>query len=254
MPNEDVSRKDLDNAEFLSLRQTTEKIAGSLNTRLKTHLAVIKPLFAPQNFLGSYMKGTSKKDVPGSDKAFATLQQRYASLAEKPLGLRKELSIPLSAISPQLICTPYQYKLQLGENGDKITTVTSPTQFILAYENECSLNRIRAMVAGTESRQVEEIKQSVLCHICMTVLLEQIPMLGVLLRDLRYDVEIQTLNDLGGLSVAVLSLPLRTFLPSDKFITEVTQLSGIPAFQEIIDLGSLEGMADPLKNAIEEHL
>lgn len=254
MPIPSVPRKDLDNAEFLNLRQTTEKIAGFLNKRIKTHLAVLKPLFDPQQLLGSYVRSTSNKDVPVSDKAFAMLQQRYATVAEKAFGFRKELSVPIPAISAQLTCTPYQYELHLDKNRDKSTLVTSPTQFILAYENECSPNRLVEMVAGTESRRVEEMKQSVLNHLCMGIILEQIPRLKELLQDLRYNVEIRTISDLGGMPIVLLSIPLQTFLPSDTFIVEVTQLSGIPAFQEIIDFDSVKNMNDPLKNAFEGFL
>jgi hypothetical protein len=37
-------------------------------------------------------------------------------------------------------------------------------------------------------------------------------------------------------------------LPPDDFIFQVTQLSGIAAFQEIIDLDAVENITDPLKD------
>jgi hypothetical protein len=69
---------------------------------------------------------------------------------------------------------------------------------------------------------------------------------------LRYRVEIRELPDLGGLPVVVMKVPLETFLPPDHFILEVTQLSGIPAFQEIIDLEAFENMPDPLKESLKD--
>ncbi|MDY6952627.1 MAG: hypothetical protein SWE60_14035, partial [Thermodesulfobacteriota bacterium] len=68
-----------------------------------------------------------------------------------------------------------------------------------------------------------------------------------LLEDLRYEIEIRALADLGGLPVVVLKAPLETFLPPNDFILQVTQLSGIPAFQEIVDLEAFQSMPDPLK-------
>jgi bacterioferritin (cytochrome b1) len=64
-------------------------------------------------------------------------------------------------------------------------------------------------------------------------------------------VEIQELKDLGGLPVVVLRAPIETFLPPDNFILQITQLSGIPAFQEIIDLDAAENIPDPLKEALK---
>jgi len=41
-----------------------------------------------------------------------------------------------------------------------------------------------------------------------------------------------------------------TFLPHDAFILQVTQLSCIPAFQEIIDPDALEILSNPLKDEL----
>jgi hypothetical protein len=254
MTIEDVPRKDLDNEAFLNLRQTTGKIADGLTKRLQAHLSVLKPLFIPRKLLGTYVKSGSKQDVLGSDKAFATLQQRYAAICEKPFGLRKELTPPLPVISDQLTCTPYQYNVSLGEDGKKTIMINSPTRYILSYESECSINRLKGMVAGTESRRTEDVKQSLINHLCMGIMLEQFPALKKLLQDLRYNVETQKIDTLGGLPVVILTVPLHTFLPSDKFITEVTQLSGIPAFQEIIDSDAVENMDDPLKDTLRQYL
>ncbi len=249
-----IPRKDLDNTDFISFRQTTEKIAGFIKNRLEKHLSTVAPLFSPQNLLGTYVKGSAKQEVQGSDKAFAKLQQQYAAICTHPFELQKELSVPIEAISPRLRCTPYRYELPLGADGQKKTTVTSPTRHILSYESECSLNRLEAIVAGTESRRVEDMKRSLISHLCMTIILEQLPGLKTLLGDLRYRVETYPMKHLGGLPVVILSLPIQTFLPPDSFIIEITQLSGIPAFQEIIDFGSIETMDDPLKEAIEVFL
>lgn len=254
MTIEDVSRKDLDNKEFLNLRETTGKIAAGLKKRLKVHLSVLKPLFIPRNLLGSYVRSTSNEDVLGSDKAFAKLQQRYAAISEKPFGLHKKLVPPLPVISNQLECIPYQYTVQLGEDNAKIITITSPTRYILSYQSECPFDQLKGMVAGMESRRAEDIKQSLINHLCMGIFLEQRTELKQLLQDLRYIVEIQKIDDLGGLPVVILAVPLKTSLPSDKFIAEVTQLSGIPAFQEIIDFDAVENMGDPLKDTLRQYI
>jgi len=57
--------------------------------------------------------------------------------------------------------------------------------------------------------------------------------------------------DLGNLPVVVLKAPVQTFLPPDDFILQVTQLSGIPAFQEIVDLETVENILDSLKETLK---
>ena len=111
MNQEDITRKNLDNQEFLRLRQATEKIAQALTKRLKGHFDVLRPLFIPRKLLGTYIKSISSEDVVGSDKAFAKLQERYAAICEKPFGLPKKLQPPLSAISDHLEALPFQYRL-----------------------------------------------------------------------------------------------------------------------------------------------
>jgi hypothetical protein len=65
-------------------------------------------------------------------------------------------------------------------------------------------------------------------------------------------VETRELADLGGLPVVTLKIPLETFLPPDDFILQITQLSGIPAFQEIINSEAIEKIPDPLQKTLRD--
>lgn len=245
-----IERKNLDSQEFLKLRQTTDTISKILKKRLKDHLSVLKPLFIPHKLLGTYIKSASQQEIHGSDKAFAKLQEKYGAICETPFGLPKKLQAPLPSISNQIESTPYQYTLPLTGNDDHSITITSPTRFILSYQSECPINRLRGMLAGTEGRQTDDMRQSLINHITMVLFLEQFPSLTQLLQDLRYTLEVKNLAGLGNLPVVILTAPLPTFLPPDTFITEITQLSGIPAFQEIIDIDALNNIPDPLTDAL----
>lgn len=108
------------------------------------------------------------------------------------------------------------------------------------------------MISGAETHQPDDIKQSLIEHLIMVLLLKNYKDLAQLFQDLRYEVVIQKLEDLGGLPVVVLKAPIESFLPSDDFILQVTQLSGIPAFQEIIDLDAVEKMPDPLREVLQQ--
>ncbi len=250
MNNEKIARKDLDSQEFLKLRQATEKIANALDKRLKGHLTVLRPLFTPRKLFGTYIKSATMQEVPGSEKAFAELQERYAAVYEKPFGLPKKLHPPLPPISNQLEATHLEYFLYSGDSQGKATRITSPTRWILSYRGECPLNRLKAMVSGAESGQPDDMREAIIHHMAIVMFLKHFPALTRLLEDLRYQVETRELTDLGGLAVVVLKAPLETFLPPNDFILQVTQLSGIPAFQEIVDLGAVENIPDPLKESL----
>ena len=251
MDGTEIIRKNLDNQQFMRLRQNTEKISEVLKKRLSEHLNVLRPLFIPRKLLGTYIESASTDEVHGSDKAFAELQEYFAAICEDPFGLPKKLRSPLPPISNHIDAVPYQYALYAGEAKGKATTITAATRWILSYRSECPISRLAAMVSGAENRQPEDMKQSLMAHLTLVIFLKQFPSLKQLLQDLRYEVEIQELKDLGGLPVVVLRAPIETFLPPDDFILQITQLSGIPAFQEIIALDAVDSIPDPLKDVLK---
>ncbi|MBW1729717.1 MAG: hypothetical protein JRH08_16895 [Deltaproteobacteria bacterium] len=251
MSQKEIQRKSLDNQEFLKLRGATEKISEALARRLNKHLNVLRPLFIPRRLLGTFVKSGTPEEVAGSDKAFAELQERYAAIAQKPFGLPTKLQAPLAPIPNQLEAVPFQYPLRFADSQDKYVTITSPCRWVLSYHTECSLPRLKAMLDGSEARQQEEMKQSLIHHLCMVIFLDRFPALAELIEDLRYKVETTVLEDLGGLPVVTLRAPVDTFLPPDDFILQVTQLSGIPAFQEIINLETVNNLADPLRDSLK---
>lgn len=252
MGDENIIRKDLDNEQFMKLRKNTEKIAKVLDKRLKGHLNTLKPLFLPRKLLGTYIKSAIVDDVPGSDKAFAELQEQYASVCEKPFGLPKKLKTPLPLISNQLDAVPLRYSLYMGDSKKKATRITAATRWILSFRSECPYNRLKAMITGAETRQPDDMKQSLIAFITLVIFLKHFPVLIQLLKDLRYEVKFEKLQNMGGLPVVILKAPIECFLPPDDFILQITQLSGIPAFQELIDLDAVEKMPDPLKETLQQ--
>jgi len=137
-------------------------------------------------------------------------------------------------------------------NKDKATSINAATRWVLSFQSECPYSRLKAMVTGEETRQADDMKQAIIVHLTIAALLENFKELSQLLEDLRYEVEIQPVKDLGGLPLIILKAPIQSFLPSDEFMLNITQLSGIPAFQELVDLDALENMPDPLKESLQE--
>ncbi len=245
-------RTDLDNREFLELRQATEKIGSLLGKRLREHLTILRPLFIPRKLLGTYIKSASQEEIHGSDKAYAELQERFGAICDSPFQLTRKLQPPLPAISNILECTPLQYEMTINGDDARAITITSPTRFLVSYQSECPLERLRGMLSGKEARQSEDMRQALICHIALVLFLDSFPAMKTLLTNLRYQVDIYQLPDLGNLPVVMLTAPLPTFLPPDTFINEITQLSGIPAFQEIISKDAVDTMPDPLQQELKK--
>jgi len=250
MSEPNIPRKDLDNQEFLKLRQATGKIAAELDSRLKGHLTTLRPLFIPRKLLGTYVKSSSQQEIHGSEKAFAELQEMYSSICDDPFQLPKKLQPPLPAISNVIECSPLEYSLEIENGTGNVVTITSPTKFLLSYQSECSLKRLHNILQKKEARQPEEMRQALLCHMTLVIFLKNFPALTSLLEDLRYRVEIVELEQFGNLPAVLITAPLDTFLPNNSFVQEVTQLSGIPAFQEIIDLDAVDNFPDTMKDCL----
>ncbi len=247
---EGVIRKALDNQEFVKLRQGTDRVSAFLGKRLAGHLDTLQPLFLPRKLLGTYIKSAAAEDVPVSDKAFADLQERFSAVAEA-FGLPKKLPTPMPPIATQLDATPWQYLLECEGGGDKPVTVTSPTRWVVSYRGEYSVARLRAMLSGAEAGQPDEMRQALVNHLALGVYLKHFPAMRQFLEDLRYRVEIRPLADLGGLPVVMLEAPLQTILPPDDFVLQVTQFSGILAFQEVVGMEAVEALPDPMKEALK---
>jgi hypothetical protein len=252
MPHKEIARKNLDNQEFLQLREATQRISEALSKRLKRQLSVLKPLFFPRKLFGTRMKGGTTGTVTGEERAFAELQKQYAAICTTPFNLSTKLDSPLSPLSADLDAAPFQYLLEPAGAEGKPIAITSPCSWTLSYHSEGSLSRLRAMLAGSEPRQPEDMMQGIIHHLAPVLFLKKYPQLQELLDDLRYKVEIRNLDDLGGLPVVMLTTSIGTFLPPDEFIQQVTQFSGIPAFQEIVDPAAIENLPDPLREWLRD--
>lgn len=251
MLKDQIPRKSLDNEEYMRLREVTQKVSDELSKRLKRHLLLLQPLFTARKLLGTYVKSSRDEEVTGADNAFAELRGQYSAFSKKAFGSPAKLQPPLPPISNKLEATPFEYQVGFEGSEDQRVSIACSCSWTLCYQSEFSLGRLKAMISGAEPRQTEEIKQSVVHHLILAIFFDRFPALSQLLEDLRYQVELRELSDLAGLRVVRLKAPIQSFLPPDEFIRQVTQLSGIPAFQDIIDLDAIKNISDPLRESLE---
>jgi len=246
-----IKRKDLDNNTFLKLRKYTETIVELLSKRLSKHLTLLRPLFTANRLFGVYVKSSNADDMPGSDKAFAHLQQLYSAICEVPFNLPKKLKHPLAPISSELEFKEFEYIINLN-NTDKKIIIINPTKWIISYCGECSLSRLNNVITGKEHLSNDDMIKAIINHIALVVYIKHNNDIISLFEDLGYLLEIIKLENLGNLPVVTLQSSLETFLPTDDFISNVTQLSGISAFQEIIEPEAVDNFIDPLSKSLKK--
>ena len=140
----------------------------------------------------------------------------------------------------------------MGQEGSQTITITSPLQWALSYATGYSQSRLRSARFGKEAQRPEEIKQFILNALTMHLLVEQSPGIRQIMEDLRFPLSVEVSPELGALPFIVIRSAIPAFRPQDGIIQTVTQLSGTPVFEEIIDVEAATGLEDPFKQKIAE--
>jgi hypothetical protein len=243
----------MDIQQLLDLRRITQAISSQFEDELKTHLTTLAPLFSPLTLFGEYVRGGSKTPGLESGRAYRELCDRFKALCEqKPFMLNASLSAPLGLFAATPVLTPveYAYSAQTGGASHQIR-VSSPMKWTLSYP-EATPKRLRQLLAGDPGQMEDELVHALLQSLAMAVLHDHRPGLAGLFQDLRFPLQIQYLNGLGSLPILTLSAPLETHLPEDEVIIQNTQLTGIPSFEEVIDIADIERLSDPIRHHLIE--
>lgn len=236
---------------ILELRKLTRSISEKIETDLKDYLSTLAPLFSPVPILGEHIRGGSKAPIKGAEKAFRDLKGRFQSIAgQKPFSLATEISSPLDvfAATPSLTAVEYPYTAT-QENKSASLTVTSPLKWVLSYP-DISPKRILELLDGNRSQLKDELSHTLLQSLTLGLVLENRPGIVTLLQGLRFHLETIHMEGLGDLPVILVSCPLSTILPPDDIIIQNTEISGIPSFEEIINITDIQALSDPLKQSI----
>ena len=236
---------------ILELRKLTRSISDKIETDLKDYLSTLAPLFSPAPILGEYIRGGSKAPVKGAEAAFRQLKSQYQAIAgQKPYSLPIELSSPLDvfAATPSLTTVEYPYAAN-QESKSTSLTVTSPLKWVLSYP-DLEPKRLLEMLQGNRNQLRDELSHALLQCLTLGLVLEKRPGLVSVLQGLRFNIETTHHEGLGELPVIIISCPLRTLLPPDDIIIQNTEISGIPSFEEIINIDDIRKLSDPLQQNV----
>jgi hypothetical protein len=237
-------------SELPELRRKTEAVSKLLRQQIVGHCETLRPLLAPERIFGKLAGG--KSEVKGADLALEELKKNYRRFTSKPYDLPAEFNQQwLTLIGSALDFHPWSYEHTID---GKTTTMTSPVRWVVTYQSNYDIPRVKAVLAGREQARLDFLRQFVVNALVFPIMLSRTPGLAPLFADLRYDLKVEAPSDLGGLPVVTITSVLNSFRPPDDLITAATAFSGVPEFIELVDLESLKKPKDVLKERIDELL
>jgi hypothetical protein len=241
----------MDLSKLLRLRKVTRAVEEHFRNQLDAHLLSLQPLFKPANILGEYVRNAPQQSLKVADASFKELRSLYARIGRvKPFRFEDEIRSPIDVFGNAVEITPvtYEYAPQNAENGPKIK-VTSPLKWVLSYKG-LGPSQLRALLVSRSGTARVELQSCLVHNLVLHIILSQRPGVVPILRAMRFEVSTRFEEALGGLPIAYVAAPVKTMLPDDEIITQSSELSGSSAFEEIIDIESVLGMADPLQDAL----
>lgn len=244
-------------AEAGQLRQKTEAISKLLQQQIEAHLETLRPLFAPRRLLGKYLGGSASRDaVPGAEKAVLALKKQFKKHAGPPFVIKGDLDERLfTNIENRVELYPWEYVHEAQAEGTaKSIVITSPVRWTMSYGSSFTLGQVRRVIAGELEKRPNELAQFVLNGLVMAAMIEEFENLARLLTDLRFEVSVEPLPQLGGLPLVTLSSNLSSFRPADDLLLSATEFSGVNAFIELVDRDAVESLRDPLREKLNEIL
>jgi len=233
-----------------TLRKLTRAIADELKAELKEHLGTVALLLRPRTVLGDYVESGVKGDVKGAEVAFRDLKAKYESVAGgRPYGLSRELKHPIEIVSSNVEMTPLEYPYAIKSGGESRTiAVTQPMTWVLSYQGLVP-TRLRELLTA-KMPDVVQVKELILHALVLDTVLARQPGLVAIFEALRSPVGTQKLPGLGELPVTVISSSITTVRPPDDVLIESTEISGLNAFEEVVNVDDITDMKDPFRDRL----
>jgi hypothetical protein len=234
-----------------SLRRLTRAVSDLLRDNLTSYLSTLSLLFHPKRVLGQYVQGSEKEPVKGADRAFRDLQALYDSIARaQPFTLaRGELPNPIEIVSTTLEIHSVEYSYEAQAGGERrAVTVRSPLTWVLTYSG-FGPNALPDLLAHRTGAN-EDLHQWLLHQLVLHSVASNQPGLVHILAQLQFPVSFVTETKSGLLTQTRISSPLSTLRPPDEVIMKSVELSGMDAFEEVLNLDDIARMNNPLKDKL----
>jgi len=240
---------DRDNIQsLLALRKLTRAITDVVRVQMTEYLKTLTPLMRPQVVLGEYVQGGLKEATRRADKAFKDLQALYETVAPaKPFHLQRELNPPLDFPRVGLEITPLDY-VHVAQPGNRKIKVRCPLTWVLTY-SDFPPPKLQELLAS-KGRDAGELQRFVLSYLVMHLVTTQDQPLMQMFDALHFPITTSKSAEFGELPVTRIGIPVKTTRPSDAVVIESAELTGMDAFEEVVNVDDVKGMGDPFKERL----
>jgi hypothetical protein len=237
---------------LLVLRKLTRAITDVVRVQMTDYLRTLTPLLRPKAILGEYIQGGQKETTRKADKAFKDLQALYEVVAgTKPFNLPRDLTPPLSFPASGLEITPVDYVHLAEANGNsRRITVRCPLTWALTY-TDFPPNRLQELLQ-TKARSVDEVQRFVLSYLIIHLVTTNEPGLMQIFEALHFPLTTAKNREFGELPITRIGVNISTFRPSDAVVLESAELTGMDAFEEVVNVEDIGRLPDPLRDRLVE--
>jgi hypothetical protein len=236
---------------LLVLRKLTRAIADVVRTQLTEYLTTLTPLLQPQGVFGDYIQGAQKAPSLKADQAFKELKALYEAVAPaKPLNLRRELTPPFNFSNLSLEITPLDYvHVVQTDGGTKSITVRSPLTWTLTY---AGFTPQRFQEVLDQKMRGDELQRFILSYLLIHLVPKYRPGVMQMLAGLHFPVTTSTSPEFGDLPLTRIGIGISTERPSDAVVVESAELTGMDAFEEVVNVDEIARLGDPFKERLLE--
>ena len=236
--------------KLLAIRKLTRAVADVLRGQMKEYLSTLAPLLRPQIALGGYLVGTTKDPVRGADQAYKELEGLYDTVARaKPFDLTQELKPPLDLVSSALDMTVMEYSYTVDtQRQSKTVVVSKPLKWALTYTGFAPA-RLADLLAN-RTRDSNELQTFVIHYLVMHLVMARQAGVRAMLEALHFPITTDRSPLFGELPITCISCAVSTERLPDDVIVESTEVSGMDAFEEIVNVDDIAALRDPLKERL----
>ena len=237
---------------LLTRRKLTRAIAESSRAQLVEYLTTLTPLLQPEAVLGEHVQGGRREASRKPAEALKELVAMYEAVAPtRPLNLRRELTPPFAFAYQGIELSPVEYLHSATANGQsRSVSIRQPLTWTLTY-NGFTPARLRELVTA-RTRQPEELQQAIVSYLLMSLLTRHQPNLMKLLAALHFPVTTTTVPEFGELPITRIGINISTSRPPDSVVVESAELTGMDAFEELINVDDLSQLHSPLTDRLQE--
>jgi hypothetical protein len=237
---------------LLAQRRVTRAVSEAVRTELSQHVSVLTPLLRPEAVFSEYIEGGRRDAGHKPGLALKELQALYEQIAPaKPLNLRRELTPPFPFGNIGLEMTPVDY-VHVATSGqhERRITVRRPLTWTLNYVGFAPA-KLQALI-DSKGRSPEEMQRFILAYLMLHFVFKHQPGLTHILDEMHFPVTSTTMPEFGELPVTRIGIDVATERPGDDVVIESAELTGMDAFEEVVNADDISRLQSPFPQRLVE--